>query len=82
MNDFYHGPHIHVCVLIVPGEVVRLELVSQLFGALLLFLFGLFTLLPVCSGRDVQQRLAGQDLPARTHTHTYVKLGFGQNVTT
>lgn len=55
------------CVLVVPGEVERLEVVSQLFAALLLLLSALFTLLPVGSSRDVQQRLAGQNLPAHTH---------------
>ncbi len=60
-----------VCVLVFPGEVVRLEVVSQLFAALLLLLSALFTLLPVSSSRDVQHRLAGQNLPVQTHTHTH-----------
>lgn len=53
-----------ILLLLVPGKVVRLEFISQLFAALLLLLPTLFTLLPVGPCRNVQDGLAGQNLPA------------------
>lgn len=44
---------VRVCKLFIPGEVIWLEVISQLFAALLLLLFALFTLFPVGSSRDV-----------------------------
>ena len=51
-------------VLVVPGKVIRLEFISQLFAALLLLPSTLFALLPVGPCRNVQNCLAGQNLPA------------------
>lgn len=59
MHCIIHGPHkanctsTCVCKLFIPGEVIWLEVISQLFAALLLLLFALFTLFPVGSSRDV-----------------------------
>lgn len=56
-------------MLVLPGEVIWLEIVSQLFAAVILFLSALFTFLPVGSSRDVQHRLAGQHLPVHNSFH-------------
>lgn len=61
MHCIIQGPHkanctsagVRVCKLFIPGEVIWLEVISQLFAALLLLLFALFTLFPVGSSRDV-----------------------------
>lgn len=52
-----------IVVLVIPGKVIGLEFISQLFAALLLLLSTLFTLLPVGPCRNIQNRLAGQNLP-------------------
>lgn len=53
-------------VLALPGKVVWLEVISQLFATLILLLPALFALLPVGSSWDVQDCLTCQDLPADT----------------
>lgn len=70
------------CCSVIKCEVEGLKVRAHLFGLILFFFFCTFTLPPVSTHRDVQQRLARQHFPEAKHIHTEYTGGYAKKVFT